>query len=1479
MSKQEDEVLRYIQGNVERFVPPDALRAQEVSRYVQEHSDRLTAFEEGPGFFSRHGKNLLDILAAMPRLTSGAATPEDMARLATAGAGIFEGAIVKPLEGAGGAFADISEYINNLPGLRELPLITIGGLPGEEGTVSAFRRIEEFARRAREGVITDVEMSAMSAGLSPGEVAAAKGFGEFVGFTAPLIASYKIASLLFQVPRASVLRFPLTTHLPVDFTAGAIFGSLFVPAEGFGQRVKHGLSDSAIFGVGRLILNGLVFPWTGVRSRRFHLMKESGRIDKMMEKIRNGEPLVLTQEEAPIVTLLLSEEEYVINSIGAQIFVERGNAEAALLQGIIDSSSAGSSSGIVRGLGLSFTEIGEATTKFRAQFPQLKFDVIKSVKGEGYNIVFGTQGLSNMQKRQMARTGRFQDLWVEKNGTNYLFVSEADFRKGDPRSWINVRTSDGKVTQIVDEGVTDLFTYQEQIKPNQILNRMFEDFSKAMDDEIAALTHEGIVTEGDLIRGIRDGIIVLEDGQRRAFNVAGAIVHPEELGLKVMGEGSVSHATFYKIGEDGGLRTGRLYKMGDFGESGPWGFVEHAENLSDPPKRMIELGSTLEEAVQRMEKGEWQFGNIRYMTARADETMAAIVKEGVEAGTVMPDQFPYITLEGAVDAWARKRGIPTDTPDFPAVKSYFASQYRDKMWRMIPDEDKKVFESIREEFFRLTETNEIPLTAQAWNKGIGLEEVEVGYALRDLRTGATITVESEGAAREALKNVHRPEKDMVETFMPFEGHGISGMTGGWEHPGQGLHFADHVDPAVFLGPKDAPLLMSIRNVRDLFMHIENKTKFPLFSQVFDEVDLGTSRMRVRLEPFANRIQEIWKDIPKRGNGSRYELVEWWSELEGSELGMVEAIKFLQGRGATSKQVQAYRKARELWDVGFELSGIEKGRFIHNYYSRVRPWVEQHGVAPDMEQIFGRGSVPPEFSFWAEMSRTGDLSMIEKDPELVMHRWFRSLFFKQEVGDAFNRARNLVINKTTPRIRDLPKDIQREVMASSPQATLDDPILPPQIRKILSEYLNIVRGTPEESVQGLRDFTTRFFRAMGIEADPRFMENFINIHLSNMYGAAMGLRPSIIARDATQTIWTMYTRLGGRQGSRALEKAMTHAGYEEPVAAGAIRSTTAGIPQGDAIFNQFIEEADLRGSGPVSSAIAASLRGLMRLGNVSSRVGRKTLIPYSSTDDVNRAWSYWWQKYHTEDFLLKFERGKISWDKFIEDGLPFYSGVTKNKFQKIYNTEGRERALRWIGKIAADETHWIYGVGAQPALLQRPVGKYVGMFGTWPLWAAELYFSRIWKGTPKQRAAFVIRNLSLVGAMSNMIVQTGYDLWSWIAPLSIFGWAGGPVVDYSINARAISTAPLDQKYRALGTLAKNVGRLTFPGQIFINDIRRSLDSDHVGEAGLKMFLGRPVDEYNFSLEVLYDPGNLQNRYMFGPPSPPQPPPVTRPGGTK
>ena len=370
-------------------------------------------------------------------------------------------------------------------------------------------------------------------------------------------------------------------------------------------------------------------------------------------------------------------------------------------------------------------------------------------------------------------------------------------------------------------------------------------------------------------------------------------------------------------------------------------------------------------------------------------------------------------------------------------------------------------------------------------------------------------------------------------------------------------------------------------------------------------------------------------------------------------------------------------------------------------------------------------------------------------------------------------------------------------------------------------------------------------------------------LQNTYGAAMGARPMLVVRNGIQNYWMLYTRLGGRHGGPSLERSLTRAGYEEGEQE-VIRAFAGGMPEYERMFESLEEAGNIKGENIFGHTVAGLMRGYIKGGTITGEFAKKYLLaPYSSMDDMNRVWAYHWQKMHTAEKLAKFEAFKGpdskvagAWAKFERDGLPFYDRVIREEFARIYNKQTKGAALRYIGRQAANESNFIYGSGATPLRLQGVVGRIMGVFGTWPLWAAELYLNRTPKAMFSETGNFMkfwARNAILIGGTANMAKELGVDLWNWIAPLSMFGWAGGPYVDQAIMAREIWTAAMDEKASMTKRLLEQMGRLGFPGQVLLmNDIPTSMagQPSDPGHRFLYMMMGRPTEEPLWPMKFLY-----------------------------
>jgi hypothetical protein len=1277
-------------------------------------------------------------------------------RLMGVGAGVLSGAVLDPATA----------------------LLQIPGLFSKQELMTD--RAADFVARAKQGLYSLSEERAMDAGMTQKEIADAHAIGNFIGFIAPVTASVKAASFLLRAP-INTTKILTRSNLVNDLTAGALFGAILEPGESFDERTKHLLRESAMFGVGRIMIAGIALPWRQFRNSRLVKLGREEEVTSMIKKMENGHPVTVeSQEQAISLGQLLTEEDMVTSSFQAQELVRNTHNERALLQGVMTANETGASGGLMRDFGADLQEVTNIVGKFRQEMPGMKFEILRSGEDK-VSVYFGTKPLSHTQRQQYLKHQRFQGQQVEKGGTIYEVVNPEIAKDGK----ISVLTSDGKKTRIMAKGLSDIPGVVEAPDFSNVADDLFENFRSQVFSNWQKIHAQvqGDLPEGDLIRAIRDGRIKMDNNSRRAFDVSGAIVYPEELGR---------------------LPQGAL--------------------------------ATVEDVLQ------------------------IVPRDGTRSARFLTDGGSVISFEEMAEAWARSNELPIGAPDWPAMKSHFAQRLREHMWKQVPEDDMKILNAIREEQLKLFDKGDLPFESIAHSKGFTADNLEGGRkALRDMRTGMRIELGSEQRAREFLSFVVRSDKNSLGDPFNMGSAGITAVQKGFNVT-DGIFTMDGTMPSAKIFLDDIPATSGIQNVRDMLQRIEDAVGVPVFTGVFDGLDQASTRWHQAVEPWATRVGKVWEPLNTK---EAIQVGKLWAQVDGTEMTQTQAIALFKSQGLSQKQITAFVESRKIFDTLFHLTGIENKRYVNLYYSRVLPWAQKHGGMVDLERIFGAGQIPPEFRPFMLESRTGEMSIQEANPAIVLHKYIRTLFFQREVNPTFSKARDLVRAETTPRFRDL-SPAQRQAIETTAGKKFGDnePVLADPIRQVLSEYLNVIRGMPTATQKSFRDWGVRFYKALGIEVEERVIDEMANIGLSSMYGAAMAFRPALIARNLTQSLWTMYPRVGAKHYSRALDTALTREGAEEAMLSGADRMTDAGVPFGDQAYRSLMDAVPIKGTGPMSRAVAATMRQAMRLGDVSRRVARTGLLPYTSTDGVERATVYWWQKLHTDEALLKYEKGKGTWDDFMEEGLPFFHNVTKQKFGQLYNRLGREEALRWIGKQAADEANFIYGAGAQPAWMQSAPGRFLGMFGTWPMWAFELYGRRVRNGSPKQIAAFTARTLALVGAFTNIGIQSGVQMEAWISPASVMGYAGGPVLDNIIQMKRVIDAPLDQKGDALKMLATQVGRLSMPGQLAYVDVRDALDTNDPAQAALRMMLGRPIDDGgNFALDKIYDPSNTGFQLQF------------------
>ena len=512
----------------------------------------------------------------------------------------------------------LSPTIRGAQALAEIPgIFTSRDLPTD--------RAANFLERLNEGLISSSERAALEAGLTPEAVADAHLFGEMIGYTAPVVASLKAARLATGI-QGSVTG--LSRNFILDTVAGGIFGALLTPGEELGDRAINTLRESTIFGVGGLLVNGLIFGVVGMRFSRLRAHAGNESLDATLRRIQNGEKVIIGEAETLPLVQLMNEEGFLANSPEAHALLSGMEFEMSVVAGVRNAAEAGQTRGFVLDIGNNFTEVMKNLPKIQEGFSGLKFDVIARNIGKRrtFDLHFGMKGLNNNQRAQLAREGRFAGQTLEKSGVTYQYVRPA---KGDRITVIN---ADGKTTTIKDVGVSNLPYATEEIILPTAGQAMYEDFREFTFGRMGkAAGVSGSIPEEEIIRGIREGTIDLRPEARRTFDVGGAITHPEELGPEFV---EVLNSLGGKQFTDDFLREGKI--AGDLLEPTPIRKLDDAFE-SWVAERGFESGATDLEAfrqnfAQRFRDDIWALvpeEDMAIFRAIREETNALIDEKGL----------------------------------------------------------------------------------------------------------------------------------------------------------------------------------------------------------------------------------------------------------------------------------------------------------------------------------------------------------------------------------------------------------------------------------------------------------------------------------------------------------------------------------------------------------------------------------------------------------------------------------------------------------------------------------------------------------------------------------------------------------------------------------------------------------------------------------------------------------------------------------
>lgn len=625
-------------------------------------------------------------------------------------------------------------------------------------------------------------------------------------------------------------------------------------------------------------------------------------------------------------------------------------------------------------------------------------------------------------------------------------------------------------------------------------------------------------------------------------------------------------------------------------------------------------------------------------------------------------------------------------------------------------------------------------------------------------------------------------------FPDFEAAGISAKLAEGK-----LGFID----AFLKGPRRAVQLMEPRG-----QQLERVVQQPIWTQGMQAVSLGATRAMNKSFPFLERIRIISKGVKSDRNG----VIRGWLTSELSDV-------YQAANRMSDKEVQAARAMRKLFNDLFDdlskSANIELNAdvFFRNYAPDIQEHINVTGSVDGFEQIWTkRGQqLPNEVKYFAEHFKSGELSFLEQENIFALGvRTVRAGMFKAEAGPAFEQAVQFAKTVTDP-------DAQR----------------------FLVDYLMSIRGFPGLGKETLGKFADDMFKAVGVRLSPQEIGTMTDdLFLANA-SSLMGWRMALLARNMTQNMQMLAPLLddGFSRVAKSMVKAGTKSSRSYAESIGAIRKQ---LPLARA------EIADI--TLTAASGIRQTARDL----------ARKSLRPYSSSDEWNRAVSAITVRDAFDANIERFASGKINLQQFIRKfGLHVQDIPVQNKFIQLLNDKPANEARDFAAREMANFTQFMYGASNSPAWVRTTPGKLFGNFGTFSYgylnWVARAAAAPTISDKISIFAKHGMVNAALFSAKGLRI-----NLLSW-APFAALTYTGGPFTQVAGDVMAIMGG-VGQTVRgnepgidfnlAMARLPGHAKLLIPGGILFTTDVKRAanrLDEGAMGLAILEALGVRTVDE--------------------------------------
>jgi hypothetical protein len=633
-----------------------------------------------------------------------------------------------------------------------------------------------------------------------------------------------------------------------------------------------------------------------------------------------------------------------------------------------------------------------------------------------------------------------------------------------------------------------------------------------------------------------------------------------------------------------------------------------------------------------------------------------------------------------------------------------------------------------------------------------------------------------------------------------------------------------------------PNLHWIRRVNDSLTKQLGDNAPDLYSAFLD-VFQATNRMRSEATPYLERLTKI------RGGGllsSSKLRVDKYDDigelLEHSAPGSKSWLAKADELGLTPDEKNVTFELRKLFNDAFKVAeeagniDITADDFVENYLPHI--WRRgEHNWVKSYTKAHGKPPSVKVKNFIHEFERTGELTIYEKDPFKAAYLYINSLFAKKNTSDSWSRLRAVI------------DTIPEEMGPGQPNFGLI------QLKQTALETAAIIRGNPLTTHYGTRALVQSASKQFNLHLDENTIDRFTSTLISLNYGAFMGWRVALAARNLSQIVMTGLPVLGPKYLASGIRKALRE-GEGELIEQGILARGQYGLPFEDMLFYDNVRKGAMTmGKKEAVSKTAA------KVGAATRYLTQQSLRPQAWSDSVNRRVVYYGAKDKMLDALTRWSKEGLSRERFDEvSGLSAMGPTVARDFHRMIPRENPIQAAKWYAAQVTNDTQFVYQAGAGPRAFNSRAGKLFGMYGTWPSWYASLIEQRLRYGTPVDKARFIGYTTAVHLGFMNMAYLTGINMSKWTGLQ--FGWAGGPAFDIVkdlsdiVEGEQVSGEPTAERELALskygvrdpGTglfeirdprrLIEGTAGLFFPGMYAVRDVREAMKEENPIAGGMR-----------------------------------------------